>query len=177
MTDPRATLDRLSAGYQDAVILLTANHLGIFGALAGEPQTVTDLAHELDLDPRALDRILCALAGQGILDQTSPGTFALRQEYRPMLDPDGPETMHSILDHHFHLLERWVKLADVARTGNPARDRTEPRSERSLRAFICGMKDISRRSSEEVADALPETGQCRRMLDLGGGPGTSAITF
>jgi SAM-dependent methyltransferase/predicted transcriptional regulator len=177
MTDPRATLDHLSAGYQDAVILLTANHLGLFGALVGEPQTATDLAQELDLDPRAVDRILCALAGQGLLDQTTPGTFALREEYVPMLDPDSPETMHSILDHHFHLLERWVKLAGVARTGDPARDRSEPRTERSLRAFICGMKDISRRSSETVADALPEIGRCRRMLDLGGGPGTSAITF
>ena len=33
MTDPRAFLDRLSAGYQDSMILLAANPLGVFGAL------------------------------------------------------------------------------------------------------------------------------------------------
>jgi len=32
-------------------------------------------------------------------------------------------------------------------------------------------------SSVEVAEALPELSACTRLLDLGGGPGTSAITF
>ncbi len=83
--------------------------------------------------------------------------------------------MASILDHHHHLLDRWARLADVVRTGRPAA--TEDRGGEEFRAFICGMKDISRRSSVEVAQALPELGQCRSVLDLGGGPGTAAITF
>jgi SAM-dependent methyltransferase len=177
MTDPRAFLDRLSTGYQDAIIVLAANHLGVFGALAGGPRTADDLAGDLACDPRALDLVLCALVGAGVLDQPAADTFALKDELAPLLDPEGADTMHSILDHHYHLLDRWVQLADVVRTGEPAPRTTEPRTDRSLRAFICGMKDISRRSSQLVADALPELGDCRRLLDLGGGPGTSAITF
>lgn len=176
MTDPRSLLDRTSAAYQDSIILLTANHLGVFGALAAGPRTAAQLANDLGLDARALDILLCALVGMDVLEQPAADTFAMPAAVASLLDPDGADTMHSILDHHFHLLERWVQLADVVRTGKPA-PRDGPRDERSLRAFICGMKDISRRSSEEVADALPELGDCHRLLDLGGGPGTSALTF
>ncbi|MEZ4389024.1 MAG: methyltransferase [Candidatus Krumholzibacteriia bacterium] len=176
MTDPRPFLDRMSGGYQDAMILLAANHLGVFGALATGPRTAAELASQLEVDPRALDILLRALVGAEVLVQPSPDGFAMRDDLAPYLDPASADTMHSILDHHHHLLARWVQLADVVRTGEPA-PAAGPRSDRSLRAFICGMKDISRRSSEEVADVLPELGGCGRLLDLGGGPGTSALTF
>jgi predicted O-methyltransferase YrrM len=177
MNDPRAFLDQMSAGYQDATILLTANHLGVFAALAGGPRHPGDLAGDLACDPRALDLLLLALVGSGVLARDDTGRILLPTEHARYLDPDSPDTLHSILDHHFHLLARWVQLADVIRTGEPAPASEQPRTDRSLRAFICGMKDIARRSSLEVADAIKELGQCRRLLDLGGGPGTAALTF
>jgi len=45
-----------------------------------------------------------------------------------------------------------------------------------MRDFILGMENVSRRSSEEVAAAV-DLGGCRRLLDLGGGPGTASIVF
>jgi hypothetical protein len=177
MTDPRAFLDRMSAGYQDAMILLAANHVGVFAALAGGPRTLADLAGDLDCDRRALELLLLALVAGGVLARDDTGRFVLPSELAPLLDPDGADTMASILDHHHHLLARWAQLAGVVRTGEPAPDSRQARTERSLRAFIGGMKDISRRSSLEVADAIKELGHCRRLLDLGGGPGTAAITF
>lgn len=177
MDNPRAFVDRIAGGYQDAMILLAANHLGVFGALAHQPATVDQLAHRLDADPRALGVLLRALVGAEVLVQPSDDTFVLRGELQPLLDPAGDQTMHSILDHHQHLLDRWAQLAQVVRTGRPADRTQQPRTDRSLRAFICGMRDISRRSSLEVADLLPELGERRRLLDLGGGPGTSALAF
>ncbi len=52
MNDPRRFLDQMSAGYQDAIILLAANHLGVFAALQAGPRTAVELARELDLDGR-----------------------------------------------------------------------------------------------------------------------------
>lgn len=175
--DPKAFLESIAHGYQDAIILLVANHLGVFGALAGQaPRSAAELAADLAVNARALDLLLCALAGADVLEQPEVGRFALRRDLVPYLDPEGDETLHSILDHHYHLMGRWSQLADVVRSGDPvARERR--RSGRQLRSFICGMKDISRRSSEAVADAVPQLGECRRLLDLGGGPGTAAITF
>jgi predicted O-methyltransferase YrrM len=173
--DARARLDQISAGYQDAIILLAANHLGVFARLARGPRDVAGLASELDLDARALDIVLHALAAAGIVERRDDGSFRLASETAEVLDPSGAQTMTSILDHHHHLLDRWVHLADVLRTGQP--EASPRRDGDQLRAFICGMKDISRRSSVEVAEVLPELGQCRSVLDLGGGPGTAAITF
>jgi cyclopropane fatty-acyl-phospholipid synthase-like methyltransferase len=45
-----------------------------------------------------------------------------------------------------------------------------------MQDFICGMENVSRRTSLEVADKL-DLSDSRRLLDLGGGPGTAAITF
>ncbi len=173
--DARARLDQISAGYQDAIILLAANHLGVFAGLAHGPRQAGDLAEDLRLDTRALDLVLHALAAAGVLERRDDGGFRLPPEMAAFLDPAGSQPMVSILDHHHHLLDRWAGLADVVRTGRPAA--TQERGGAELRAFICGMKDISRRSSVEVAQTLPELGQCRSVLDLGGGPGTAAITF
>lgn len=175
--DARRFVDGISAGYQDAIILLAANHLGVFTALGGGPRTAPELARDLGCDARALDLVLCALVAARLLERPTPSQFALPARLAPLLLPDGAQSMHAILDHHHHLLARWVQLAGVVQRGSPAPDAAGPRDGRSLRAFICGMKDISRRSSEEVADALPALRRSRRLLDLGGGPGTAAITF
>jgi ubiquinone/menaquinone biosynthesis C-methylase UbiE len=73
-------------------------------------------------------------------------------------------------------MQRWVKLAEVMQTGEPAGHAHAPRQGDELRAFICGMADISRASSAEVA-AKHDLSPHRRLLDVGGGPGTAAITF
>ena len=53
----------------------------------------------------------------------------------PLLDPESPDTIHSILDHHHHLLERWAQLAEVVRRGEPA---PAAREERMVApAFSC----------------------------------------
>ena len=70
---------------------------------------------------------------------------------------------------------RWVQLESVLKTGKPARDE-RPRGPEELRAFICGMENISRTSSREVAGKIGLSG-FRRMLDVGGGPATSSIVF
>jgi SAM-dependent methyltransferase len=179
----REIIDNAMSGYQDAAILLTAGNLGVFAALAdperpgrpGPALSAGELAAARELDPRALEIVLLALAGAGVLEHAD-GRFALPPEMAALLDPAGEESLASILDHHFHLMQRWVHLDEVVRTGEPVPRDPGGRSPDQLRAFICGMRDISRRSSVEVADAVDLAG-ARRLLDLGGGPGTSSLTF
>ncbi len=171
--DPRGWLDRTMRGYQPAAILLAAGHLGLFAGLGERARTAADLARERDLDARAVETVLLALAGLGVVDREGDG-FRLAAAFAPYLLPDRPETLASILDHNHHLLQRWAHLEEVVRTGRPV-----PRRERSageLRAFICGMADISRAVSAEVA-GLVDLADRRRLLDVGGGPGTSSIAL
>lgn len=173
--EPRVRLDALVHGYQNAFILLTANHLGLFRALRNGPRAAADLAAELRVDARALELMLLALAAEAVLVR-SPDGFALAPDCAPLLLPDGAQSQSAIYEHHFHLIARWAHLPGVMRTGRPAPRERETRHPDELRAFICGMADVSRASSEEVA-AKVDFAPFRRLLDLGGGPGTAALTF
>ena len=59
--EARERLDTMVAGYQDAIILLTAGRLGVYGALAERPRSAAELAAVLELDQRALELVLLAL--------------------------------------------------------------------------------------------------------------------
>jgi len=184
MSDPRERIDAMMSAYQDATILLTAGRLGVFAALTDPAQPGTsgpardagELASELSLEPRPLEIVLLALVAAEILTRDDAGRFALRPELAPLLLPAGADSVASIMNHHFHLLQRWPFLDGVLRTGRPVPREGDRPAPAALRAFICGMKDVSRRSSAEVLEAVDLTG-CRRLLDLGGGPATASITF
>ncbi len=175
IVDASARMDQLQGGYQIASIILTANHLGVFAALAGRVRPATDLAAELGLDTRALETLLLALAGEGIVELQA-ASFRLASAYAPFLLPGGSRSQAAIMQHHFHLMHRWVRLEEVVRTGRPLPRPSGRRSPAELRAFICGMADLSRSASEEVADKL-DFSVFHRLLDVGGGPGTASLVF
>ena len=174
--DPRTKIDELKGGYWMPVVLLTAGHLGLFAALKDRPHSAAEVAGELALDTRAVEIVLLALVAEDLLLQREDGRFALRPEYAPYLLPDGDESVASIMEHHYHLLGRWIQLADVVRSGKPVPRPESGRSPEQLRAFICGMRDVARRSTETVA-AQVDLSNCRRLLDLGGGPGASSVVL
>jgi ubiquinone/menaquinone biosynthesis C-methylase UbiE len=82
--------------------------------------------------------------------------------------------MASIIGHNRSMLKSWAQLETVLKTGQPA-----PREERTaeeMEDFICGMENVSRKTSREVVEKI-DLSQARKLLDLGGGPGTAALTF
>ncbi len=166
-------IDAMASGYRNSCILIAAMKTGIFEALGEGERTPAEVAATLGLDARAVDVVMCALAAAEIL---VPGgeRFAIDPGARPYLLADSPETMVSIIGHNKSMLKSWVHLDEVLRTGVPA-----PRAERTVEEmedFIRGMENVSRRTSQEVADKVELAGT-KRLLDLGGGPGTAALTF
>jgi SAM-dependent methyltransferase len=166
-------IDAMTSGYRNSCILIAGVKTGIFEALGNEARTPGEVAAERDLDPRATDVVMCALVAAEIL-QEKDGRFSLDPGAAPYLLTDSPETMVSILGHNRSMLKSWVQLDEVIRTGRPAA-RAE-RTVEEMEDFICGMENVSRRTSVEVAEKIDFSGR-RRLLDLGGGPGTAALTF
>ncbi len=167
-------IETMTAGYRDSCILIAALKAGIFEALGEDKRTSTEVATALGLDTRAVDVVMCALAANEILLKGDGEKFSIDPGAKPFLLAKGPETMVSIIGHNQSMLRSWVQLEDVMRTGTPA-----PRQERTpdeMEDFIRGMENVSRRSSEEVASKI-DFSKARRLLDLGGGPGTAALTF
>ncbi len=167
-------IETMTAGYRDSCILIAALKVGIFEALGDERRTSHEMATALGLNTRAVDVVMCALTAAEILLKDDGEKFTIDPGARPYLLSKGPETMVSIIGHNRSMLRSWVQLEDVMRTGTPA-----PRQERTtdeMEDFIRGMENVSRRSSEEVASKV-DFSDARRLLDLGGGPGTAALTF
>ncbi len=164
-------INEMAWGFKDAAILLNALRAGIFEALGEEWKTPDQVAEAAKLDPRATDVVLHALAASGVVRQEGE-TFATEPEALPLLLGDSPRTLKSIMGHNLFMMRNWAYLDEVLKTGEPVRH--QPRDEQQMRDFICGMENISRQSSKEVAAKIDLTG-ARRLLDLGGGPATSSI--
>ena len=136
-------------------------------------KTVAEAAAGAGLDERATGVALCALTAAGWVRQDGE-RFSSEPGVRPYLLAGSPETIVSILNHNLSMMHGWVRLAEVLRTGRPVRG--QERTSDELKDFILGMENVSRRSSVEVAGKIDLSG-ARRLLDLGGGPGTAALTF
>ena len=169
-------MDEIATGYQASQILLTANRLGLFTALADRPKNHLQLAADLAADPRGT-RILCdALVDLELLERTADG-YSAGQDVRRHLLADSTEPRTDLLLHAAKLYERWAGLYDAVKTGKPvATDRLDPRLQGSEREFARAMADVGRRSAVATRKQL-DLGDVGHVLDLGGGPGIYAIEF
>ena len=163
----------MASGYKNAAILLNSLRAGVFEALGEDWKTSPEVADLCSLDPRAIDIVLHALVATGILRQDGK-RFSMEPETRPLLLEDSPTTLKSILGHNLTMMRGWAHLDEVLQTGKPV-NRPEP-DQQQMRDFICGMENVSRLSSQEVAAKI-DLSSAVRLLDLGGGPATAAITF
>ena len=167
----RHELEALARGFQPAVVVLAANHLGVLAKLAAAPATSGEVAEALSLDRRATSVLCDALVSLGVLRRRGDA-LEMPQALRGLLDPASPDTMAHIFEHQWHLTARWVLLDQVVRSGEPAP--RGPRSEEQLRAFILGMADIARRVAPKLWEAAPLDG-ATHLVDVGGGPGELSL--
>lgn len=169
-------VDELASGYKASQIVLTANRLGVFAALESGPLSASALAAELETDPRGT-RILCdALASLSLLEKSDRG-YGIGQLAREFLLPDSPQSKTAMLLHAAKLYERWSKLYDVVRSGQPVPDsEIDCRLRGDSRGFARAMADTGRASAESVCQAL-DLSAAERLLDVGGGPGIYALAF
>ncbi len=166
-------INEMASGYKNSAILLNALRAGIFESLGEDWKTVAEVADGCQLDHRATGIVLHALVAADILLQDAE-RFCTEPEARPLLLEGSPKTLKSILGHNLFMMRGWAHLDEVLQTGQPIR--REERNEAQMRDFICGMENVSRISSQEVAAKI-DLGSAQKLLDLGGGPATASITF
>ena len=172
----RLALSQIADGYRQAATLNTAQHLGIFSALAEKEMDAGELATLLELDKRNLGLLLRALVAMDLLRIDEEQRFYLHGLALEFLTPGAEYYMGDIIEHGYDLMQRWVRMGEVVQSGKPIPRKAGGRSPRQLRAFIMGMQNISKLSAEEVVDVLDLHG-VKRILDLGGGPGTYLYGF
>jgi len=183
--DPKGGFDQIMSmirGFQVAKMLMVAVDLGVFDFLA-TPKSAVQTAAWLKADARGTGIFLNGLVGLGLLDKD--GDNFKNSELASRYLVRGSENYRgAIVKHIEHTWDRgWNDLKETVLAGHPPEVETEKwvdgrpeRDEASVRAFIWGMHAIARDLAPKVA-AMLDLKAVRRLLDLGGGPATYAITF
>ncbi|HET6515110.1 MAG TPA: methyltransferase [Thermodesulfovibrionales bacterium] len=162
-------LRRLYLGFTSARVVLTANNLGVFDYLK-RPLTAAEAAKKLKADHRAMEILLDALAGIGMIHKGRDGRYrnsALSNRY---LAKGAPHFQGDIVRHASTMWQNFSALDEVVRTGRPARKDFDHES------FILGMHNLTIFRTEGLIKAIGLRG-VKTALDLGGGPGTNAMAM
>lgn len=167
-------LHKLTDGYQQAQIVFTAVEAGIF-ALLEEPRTTESVAETLGWHPRGARMLLDGLVALKLVAKKD-GAYHNTTVATQCLVPGSPGDQTHILQHRANCREGWSRLDEAVRKGGTVLDERRERSPEELRAFICGMADVARQSAKAILEEV-DLSPYRRVLDLGAGPGTYAITF
>ena len=181
--DARLVLDIIDA-FRASKAVFTAVSMGLFDRLHGRTATVDELAAELACPAHALERLLGACAGLGVLTVEN-GHYATTAAATRFLRVESPETMTGYILYSDRVLFRlWANLEDAVREGTHRWDQVFGSKEKlfdhffandgAKLTFLRGMHGHGLLSSPTVVGAF-DLGRFRHMADLGGGTGHLVI--
>jgi len=179
-----APLLRAAFGAQTAQILYVAAKLALADHLSDKPQTPIDLALALDVDARALERVLRGLASLGACEEIDGTGFVLTSlgEYL-RTDHDDSIQPRIILNTEVHAA-LWADLLGTMKTGESASQRVfgMPFYDYLVHnAAAASVFDRTMTSAGWLRHRLKATveaydfGQFAAIVDVGGGNGTFLV--
>ncbi|MDA8427770.1 MAG: methyltransferase [Geobacteraceae bacterium] len=167
---------QLSGGYWSTCALHAGVKLDVFSVLDGTPRSAAEVAQLRDSDQRGTAMLLDALTALGLLEKRDH-TYISTEFAAANLSQTSPGYMGHILLHHHHLMAGWARLHESVQSGGPIRERVAHGDDESVReSFLMGMFNLASQLAPRIAHAIELSGS-RRLLDLGGGPGSYAIHF
>ncbi|MCK5835626.1 MAG: methyltransferase domain-containing protein [Desulfobacula sp.] len=184
------TLLEMSGYYWKTCTLHAGVKLDIFSLIGSDTLSQCEISEKLDLKEKGLTMLLNALAALGLLVKEQD-TYTNTQEALTFLSRDSKQYIGFMILHHHYLAQSWVNMDQAIIQGGPIRQSvSKSKEERELsphqtasaseekqrESFLMGMFNIGMATAPGLAKSL-DLSQCRRLLDLGGGPGTFAIHF
>jgi O-methyltransferase domain/Dimerisation domain len=176
---PRFQLQQMISSYWIASAIGVAANLGIADRLADGPKSSDELAQATGSHPRALYRLLRALAGVGIFTEVEPERFGLT----PMaeaLQTDAPASLYGYAVYLCNdlLWRTWSQLGYSVQTGQPAFKHLfglDPweyrvRHPEFAASFNAAMTGVSTQIAQAVTGAYDFSG-VGTVVDVGGGHG------
>ncbi|MBE0596755.1 MAG: methyltransferase domain-containing protein [Desulfuromonadales bacterium] len=165
-----------SGNYWCAGALHAAASLDLFTVIGDQRLTTEAVASRIGSNPRATGMLLHALTALGLLAKDQE-TFANTPASALYLCRDSGDYLGHIIRHHHHLVESWARLDQTVRTGRPQHPPVPSGGDAERReSFLLGMFNLASQLAPVLVPQV-ELGSRRRLLDLGGGPGTYALYF
>jgi SAM-dependent methyltransferase len=182
---PAVRLQHLIAGYWVSQAVAVAAQVGLADLLADGPRPTAELAEATGAHPRALYRLLRALAGVGVFTEVEPGSFGLTP-MAELLRSDAPASLRGMAvylcgDEHWRA---WGHLGYSVRTGHSAFEHlfgTDPweyraRHPETNAAFNAFMTGLVTQLADAVAAAYDFSGM-RAVVDVGGSHGALLVAI
>jgi predicted O-methyltransferase YrrM len=164
----------MSVSYWQACTIHAAVKLDIFSIIGDECLREGQIAQRFDADARGTKMLVNALAAMGLL-AIKNGLYSNTTFSKSFLVKQSPNFIGHIVLHHHNMVETWALLDQAVKSGRPVRKRTVGEEE-DRESFLLGMFNMAMRIAPGLVTRIDLTGK-RRLLDLGGGPGTYAIHF
>lgn len=170
------TLLKLSGSYWETCTLHAGVKLELFTILGSGSMGSDEVAAAAGADSRGMTFLLNALAALGLLVKDGHA-YRNSSSAKQFLDQNSNEYIGHMIMHHHHLVEAWSRMDEVVKRGRPLPERTVEHGEEQRReAFLMGMYNIASQQAPHITAGI-DLGHSGRLLDLGGGPGTYAISF
>ena len=164
----------LASSYWEPCTLHAGVKLGVFTAIAKSKLTVGDIAEEINASTRGTEALLNALSAMELLIKKDD-SFENAPLAEAFLVQDDPRYVGHIIMHHHHLVDGWAQLDLAVKTGEPIKTRDHG-EEKERKSFQMGMLNLALAIAPAISEEIDLSGK-KRLLDLGGGPGTHAIHF
>ncbi len=165
----------LSGKYWETCTLHAGVKLEVFTVIGKGRLTAAEIARKIGAAPRSAEMLLNALTAMELL-QKSGSAYANSEESARFLSKNSPHYVGYMIMHHHHLVESWSRLDEAVKTGHAVRSRASFSDEEKRESFLMGMFNNAMAIAPRLAKQVDLSGR-RRLLDLGGGPGTYAIHF
>ncbi len=178
--DPAGVLDLLEA-FRRSKVMFAAVSLGVFDALAqGRSASLDQLATQLGCHADALERLLDACVGLGLLARDDAG-YRNSPAGEAYLTSHSPQRLTGYIQYSNDVMWKlWAHLEDAVREGTHRWQQAYGwdgpifsnffRTEEAKREFLLGMHGFGVISSPHVVRAF-DLGRFRRIVDLGGATG------
>lgn len=125
VTSNNALLE-MAMAYSRSRVLCAAARLGVADALGDQVRSADQLAETCHADADALYRLLRALAGIGITEETAPKHFRLTPLGTPLRKDAHQSAWPAVVFWADLLADSWSLLTDCIRTGKPASEVRAP---------------------------------------------------
>lgn len=178
-----AVIYELIDGFTRTQIISVAAELGIADLLMEGPKDIYELATSADAHPRALQRILRALASLGIFAEREDGRFELTSLAEP-LQSGVPGSMRdfAIMYGQEWYWKPWGNLLDSVRTGESAFEHVHGKDlfgylgedEQAASVFNGAMTSITGEGVNPILESY-DFSDFAKIVDVGGGHGTLIV--
>jgi SAM-dependent methyltransferase len=167
----------LSGNYWQACTLHAGVKLDLFTLVGDGVMKADQVVRRAAADARGIKLLLNALCAMGLMTKTDDG-YANTGAARQFLNRNSKSYIGHMILHHHYLVAPWSKMDTVVKTGRPVcrRGGADEDENKRREAFLMGMYNIASQQAPQIASEI-DLHNRKRVLDLGGGPGTYAIQF